>query len=130
MKLEYELDFKNDYKNTILKFFIENKVDISDVNHDDFNELSLKFHNYQKNHASGEIDESVSSNATYSSNMMIKWLDHLEKEVKLSVQSIIEMAMQENVKVDKFPLHFELQLDIEGKSYQVVEIQNKFNLNI
>jgi len=130
MSLEYTLDFKADYKNTILKFLCDNKVDLSNIDENNFNELSLKFHTYQKNSPTNTIDEDASTNESYSSNMMIKWLEYLENEVKSSIDSIVEMAKSENVKIEKFPLHIELQLNIEGKSYQVVETNNNFNINI
>ncbi len=131
MSLEYTLDFKSDYKNTILNFLADNKVDISDINKKNINELSLKFHDFQKNNLNDTTaDENTSQDATYSSNMMFKWLNYLEGEVRQSIDSIIDMAQKENVKITKLPLHFELQLDIEGKSYQIVEINNDFNINI
>ena len=130
MSLEYTLDFKADYKNTIMQYLCDNKVDLSDVDENNFNQLSLKFHNFQKDTLANDMDDDTSTNASYSSNMMIKWLGYLEDEVKSSVESIVDMANKENVKIKKFPLHFKLQLNIEGKSYQVVEINNNFNINI
>lgn len=130
MSFEYTLNFKEDYKNTILKFLYDNKVDLAEINSENFNNLSLKFHDYQKSKLSDNLDEDISNDAQYSSNMMIKWINYLESEVRLSVNNIIEMAKKENVKIEKFPLHFELQLDIEGKSYQIVEINNNFNINM
>ena len=131
MSFEYTLDFKADYKNTILKCLYDNNVDISDINNENFNELSLKFHDYQKSKiTNSEIEDGASDNASYSSNMMIKWLGYLESEVRLSIDNIINMAKNENVKIEKFPLHFELQLDIESKSFQIVETNNNFNVNI
>lgn len=130
MSLEYTLDFKADYKNTIMQYLYENKVDLSDIDENDFNQLSLKFHNFQKDSPTNNMDDDTSTNVSYSSNMMIKWLGYLEDEVRSSVESIVDMANKENVKINKFPLHFELQLNIEGKSYQVVEINNNFNINI
>lgn len=131
MKLEYTLDFKNDYKNTILKELAEHKIDLSDIDESDINKLSKKFHEYQKSRLQEDnIDDDISTDASYSSNMMIKWLNYLESEVRLSIKSVLEMAQEQNVKIEKFPLHFELQLDIESKSYQVVETNNNFNINI
>ncbi len=131
MKLEYTLDFKNDYKNTILKELAEHKIDLSEIDESDINKLSKKFHEYQKSRLQEDnIDDDISTDASYSSNMMIKWLNYLESEVRLSIKSVLEMAQEQNVKIEKFPLHFELQLDIESKSYQVVETNNNFNINI
>ncbi len=131
MNLEYTLDFKNDYKNTILEYFFNNKIDVSSIEDLKISELSVKFHNYQKSKINeSKLDENTSTDAIYSSNMMIKWLNYLESEVKLSIDNIIEMAKNENVKIKKFPLHFELQLDIESKSYQVIETKNNFNINL
>jgi len=131
MNLEYTIDFKNDYKNTILKELFENKIDVSYINETDINKLSAKFHEYQKSKLNEDnLEEDTSGDAAYSSNMMIKWLNYLESEVRLSVKGVIEMAKEQNVKIEKFPLHFELQLDIESKSYQIVEINNNFNINI
>ena len=131
MNLEYTIDFKNDYKNTILKELFENKIDISDIDESDINKLSAKFHEYQKSKLNeNNIQEDTSADAAYSSNMMIKWLNYLESEVRLSIKGVIDMAKEQHVKIEKFPLHFELQLDIESKSYQVVETNNNFNINI
>jgi len=131
MSLEYTLDFKADYKDLILQFLVDNQVDLSDINERNINDLSLKFHGFHKSNLNEEnIQEDTSSDATYSSNMMIKWLNYLENEVRLSIDNIIEMAKKENVKITKFPLHFKLELDIESKSYQITEINNNFNINI
>lgn len=131
MKLDYTIDFKNDYKNTILKELYDNNVDLSEIDEKDLNKLSLAFHTFQKNKIDEKnLDKDVSTDATYSSNMMIKWLNYLESEVKLSMKEVIENARSNNIKIKKFPLHFELQLDIENKSYQVIETSNEFNLNI
>ena len=130
MSLEYTLDFNDDYKNSILKFLYDNKVDCTEINQEELNELSLAFHTYQSENNKENFDEETSTNPSYSSNMMIKWLSYLENEVRLSVESIIDAAKKENIKISKFPLHFELQLDIQNKSYQVVETNNDFNINI
>ncbi len=131
MNSEYTLDFKSDYKNTILKFLFNNKVDLSGINENNINDLSLKFHDFQKNSIDNTtVEENTSQDATYSSNMMFKWLNYLEGEVRESIDNIVDMAKKENVKITKFPLHFELKLDIEGKSYQIVEVNNDFNINI
>lgn len=131
MDLQYTMDFKNDYKNTILKELHENNTDISDIDETDLNKLSFKFHEFQKEKLNeNTLEENTSTDIEYSSNMMIKWLNYIENEVRLSVKSVIEMAQEQNVKIKKFPLHFELQLDIEAKSYQIVETNNNFNINI
>lgn len=131
MNLEYTMDFKSDYKNTILKELAKNNINISDFEQTDLNKLSLKFHTHEKEKLNEEnIDEHTSHDASYSSNMMLKWLNYIESEVRLSIKSVIEMAREQNVKIKKFPLHFELQLDIEAKSYQIVETNNNFNINI
>ena len=131
MDFEYTMDFKNDYKNTILKELFDNNIDISDIDEADINKLSLKFHTFQKEKLQVDsLEENTSTDASYSSNMMIKWLNYIESEVRLSIKSVIEMATEQNVKIKKFPLHFELQLNIEAKSYQIVETNNNFNINI
>lgn len=131
MAIEYTIDFRNDYKNTILKYFEENEISTSDISKSDTMSISLKFHKHQKELLSeNTLEQNTSLDIKYSSDMMFKWLNYLEEQIEDSINEIVELAKQSNIKVTKFPLHIELQLDIETKSFEIYETNNGFNINL
>ena len=115
----------------LIKYFEENKVDISTFNDKNIVELSLEFHRYQKELlGDNSTAENTSLDAKYSSDMMFKWLAHLEEQIENSIDEIIELTKQNNIKVTKFPLNIQLQLDIETRSFEIYETVNGFNINL
>lgn len=132
MSVEYTIDFKNDYKNTILSFFDKNEIDTTVFDTNDISKLSYEFHKYQKEllESNATISEDTSVDPKYSSDMMFKWLDYLEESIGSSIDEIIELTQQNNIKVDTFPLDIQLQLDIETQSFEIYETVNGFNINM
>jgi hypothetical protein len=131
MKPNYTINFTNDYKDALLKFFEQENYDLSDINTQDIFKLSLEFHAYQKKLLTmDKLGEDISQDAKYSSEMMFKWLNHLEEQIEDSIEEIIELAQQNNITVNTFPLHIQLQLDITTRSFEIYETQNNFNINL
>lgn len=131
MSIEYTINFRQDYKNAILKYFDKNEVDISVYKTEDIFKLSLEFHKFQKELiGDGSSQENTSMDAKYSSDMMFKWLNHLEEEIETSIDNIVQLAEDNNITVNKFPLNIVLQLDIETRSFEIYETINEFNINL
>lgn len=131
MSVEYTINFREDYKNALLTFFDKNEIDISHININDIFKLSLEFHLFQRELIQdGSSQENTSLDAKYSSDMMFKWLTHLEEQIEDSIEAIIELARENNITVNKFPLHIQLQLDIETRSFEIYETVNEFNINL
>ncbi len=132
MDIEYKIDFKNDYKNMIIEEFEENKIDIKNIDKDDLVKLSQKFHAYQKSLITDKnsVEENTSMDSKYSSDMMLKWIVYIEDGIKKSINDVVEAARNNNIKVDKFPLDIQLNLDIESKTYTVYEKTNDFNIDL
>lgn len=131
MKIQYEINFKEDYKTALLKYFHQENYDLSNINTQDIFKLSLQFHDYQKKLMSNEaLDGNVNEDSKYSSDMMFKWLNHLEEQIEESIDQIISLAMENNIKVTQFPLHIQLQLDITSRSFEIYESKNDFNINL
>ncbi len=131
MKTEYTINFRDDYKRAILSFFENEKIDLSHLNSDDIIKLSLEFHKYQKELLNeGNHSEDTSLDVKYSSDMMFKWLNHLEDQIEESIDYIVELAIEKNISITKFPLNIELQLDISTRSFEIYETRNGFNINL
>lgn len=133
MNIEYTINFREDYKRAILEFFEQEEIDLSHFNTDDIFKLSLEFHKYQKVLAEADgaqENKEQSLDAKYSSDMMFKWLNHLEESIEESIEHIVELAIENNISVTKFPLHIELRLNIETRSFELFEIKNQFNINL
>lgn len=133
MNIEYTINFREDYKKAILAFFEKEGVNLSHFNTEDIFKLSLEFHKYQKvlAEANGvQESEENSLDAKYSSDMMFKWLNHLEESIEESIEHIIELATENNISVTKFPLNIELQLNIETRSFELFETENQFHINL
>lgn len=131
MSIEYTINFRQDYKESILKYFEKNEVNLNAFNTNDIFKLSLEFHKFQKELIGEDaVAENRSMDAKYSSDMMFKWLNHLEEQIEDSIEEIVELAQQNNITVNKFPLSVQLQLDIETRSFEIYETVNHFNINL
>lgn len=131
MSIEYTMNFRHDYKKAILDYFEKSGVDLTPYNTDDIFKLSLEFHKYQKVLLEeSNIDEDTSMDAKYSSDMMFKWLSHLEEHIDDSIEEIVQLAQDNNITINQYPLHIELQLNIEDRSYEIYETKNKFQINL
>ncbi len=131
MKTEYTINFREDYRRALLNFFKNEGINLSHINTDDIFKLSLEFHTYQKELTKEDAQmEDKSLDAKYSSDMMFKWLNHLEEQIEESIDHIVELAIENNISVTKFPLHIELQLDISTRSFEIYETKNGFNINL
>lgn len=132
MSIEYTINFRNDYKDAILKYFEKNDVDLKAFNTNDVFKLSMEFHKFQKEllGENSAAQENTSMDPKYSSDMMFKWLTHLEEQIEESIEKIVELALEHNITVNKFPLNIQLQLDIETRSFEIYETVNEFNINL
>lgn len=132
MSVKYTINFRNDYKEALLKYFDKNEVDLTPFNTNDIFKLSLEFHKFQKEllGENSAAEENKSMDAKYSSDMMFKWLTHLEEQIEESIDHIVDLAKENNITVNKFPLNIQLQLDIETRSFEIYETVNSFNINL
>ncbi len=131
MSVEYTINFREDYKNALMKFFDKNEIDISHIHNNDIFKLSLEFHLFQRTLVQdNSSQENISLDAKYSSDMMFKWLTHLEDQIEDSIEAIVELALENNITVNRFPLNIQLQLDIETRSFEIYETVNGFNINL
>lgn len=131
MSIEYTINFTEDYKNAILNHFKQNDIDLTPFNTQDIFKLSLEFHKYQKALLEeGTAPDNTSMDAKYSSDMMFKWLNHLEEQIEESIEDIVKLALEHNISITKYPLHIQLQLDIQTRSFEIFETQNQFHINL
>lgn len=131
MSIDYTINFKEDYKKAILDYFHDNAIDLSHINTEDIFKLSLEFHTLQKALLEDKnSQENTSMDAKYSSDMMFKWLNHLEEQIEESIDEIVKLALEHNISVTKYPLHIQLQLDIQTRSFEIFETNNQFHINL